>query len=192
MKITHIETYPVGIPLKPERRMISSLGQHTVSRYLLVRRADRRGHRRRRRGDGHAALERRNGLGRAGADRSRSRAALHRLRSARHRRDRPPHGRGLRAQLVRQIRHRNGLLGHPAARPRASRSTSCWAGRVRPLAIRSRFWMGAYEPRRAPQRGHGARRRGLHHDQSQSRRRRGRRHRARPHRARGDRARDRR
>ncbi len=37
MKITHIETYPVEIPLKPERWMISSLGQHRVSRYLLVR-----------------------------------------------------------------------------------------------------------------------------------------------------------
>jgi muconate cycloisomerase len=37
MKITHIETYPVEIPVKPERRMISALGQHTVSRYVLVR-----------------------------------------------------------------------------------------------------------------------------------------------------------
>jgi muconate cycloisomerase len=37
MKITHVETYPVRVPLKPERRMISSLGQHTVSQYLLVR-----------------------------------------------------------------------------------------------------------------------------------------------------------
>jgi muconate cycloisomerase len=37
MKITRIETYPVTIPVKPERRMISSLGQHTVSRYVLVR-----------------------------------------------------------------------------------------------------------------------------------------------------------
>lgn len=37
MKITRISSYPVTIPLKPERRMISSLGQHTVSRYLLVR-----------------------------------------------------------------------------------------------------------------------------------------------------------
>jgi muconate cycloisomerase len=37
MKITQIETYPVEIPVKPERRMISSLGEHTVSRYLLVR-----------------------------------------------------------------------------------------------------------------------------------------------------------
>ncbi|GAB4155364.1 MAG: dipeptide epimerase [Planctomycetaceae bacterium] len=37
MKITGIETYPVQIPLKPERRMVSALGQHTVSRYVLVR-----------------------------------------------------------------------------------------------------------------------------------------------------------
>jgi muconate cycloisomerase len=37
MQITHIETYPVRVPLKPERRMITSLGQHIVSDYLLVR-----------------------------------------------------------------------------------------------------------------------------------------------------------
>jgi muconate cycloisomerase len=37
MKITHVESYAVRIPLKPERWMISSLGQHTVSEYLLVR-----------------------------------------------------------------------------------------------------------------------------------------------------------
>jgi L-alanine-DL-glutamate epimerase-like enolase superfamily enzyme len=37
MKITRIETYPVEIPIKPERRIISSLGEHVVSRYVLVR-----------------------------------------------------------------------------------------------------------------------------------------------------------
>lgn len=37
MKITAIESYAVEIPLKPERRMISALGEHTVSRYVLVR-----------------------------------------------------------------------------------------------------------------------------------------------------------
>ena len=37
MKITHIETYPVEIAIKRERWMISSLGRHRVSRYLLVR-----------------------------------------------------------------------------------------------------------------------------------------------------------
>lgn len=37
MKITAVETFPVEIPLKPERRMISALGRHNVSRYVLVR-----------------------------------------------------------------------------------------------------------------------------------------------------------
>lgn len=37
MKITQIVTRQVEIPLKPERRMISALGQHIVSRYVLVR-----------------------------------------------------------------------------------------------------------------------------------------------------------
>ncbi|HEY7329570.1 MAG TPA: enolase C-terminal domain-like protein [Gemmataceae bacterium] len=37
MKITHIETYPVRIPLKPSRHMITALGRHTESLYLLVR-----------------------------------------------------------------------------------------------------------------------------------------------------------
>ena len=37
MKITAIKTYPVRIPLKPERRMISALGKHDVSDYLVLR-----------------------------------------------------------------------------------------------------------------------------------------------------------
>ena len=37
MNITHIETFPVRIPLIPARHMISALGTHTESRYLLVR-----------------------------------------------------------------------------------------------------------------------------------------------------------
>jgi len=37
MKITHVETFQVCIPLIPARRMISALGTHTESRYLLVR-----------------------------------------------------------------------------------------------------------------------------------------------------------
>ena len=37
MKITRIETFPVSIPLKPERRMVSALGEHSVSQYVLVR-----------------------------------------------------------------------------------------------------------------------------------------------------------
>jgi len=37
MKIVGIESYPVRVPLKPERRMKSSLGRHIVSEYLVVR-----------------------------------------------------------------------------------------------------------------------------------------------------------
>jgi muconate cycloisomerase len=37
MRITRVSTHPVHIPLKPIRRMISSLGQHIVSDYVLVR-----------------------------------------------------------------------------------------------------------------------------------------------------------
>jgi muconate cycloisomerase len=37
MKITRIDTFPVSIPLKPERRMVSALGQYDVSQYVLVR-----------------------------------------------------------------------------------------------------------------------------------------------------------
>ena len=37
MKITRIESFAVEIPLKPERRMRSALGQHVVSRYVIIR-----------------------------------------------------------------------------------------------------------------------------------------------------------
>jgi muconate cycloisomerase len=37
MKISHIECHPVRIPLKPARHMITALGKHTESTYLLVR-----------------------------------------------------------------------------------------------------------------------------------------------------------
>jgi muconate cycloisomerase len=37
MKITAIEAHVVRVPLKPERLMITTLGQHAVSHYVLVR-----------------------------------------------------------------------------------------------------------------------------------------------------------
>lgn len=37
MKITAVETFAVRIPLRPERRMVSALGRHEVSDYVLVR-----------------------------------------------------------------------------------------------------------------------------------------------------------
>ena len=37
MKITHLETTAVRIPLKPARHMVTSLGWHIESKYILVR-----------------------------------------------------------------------------------------------------------------------------------------------------------
>ena len=37
MRIARIEAIPVRIPLKPERRMVSALGRHEVSDFVLVR-----------------------------------------------------------------------------------------------------------------------------------------------------------
>ena len=37
MKITHVEVFPVLIPVKPARHMVTALGWHTESKYLLVR-----------------------------------------------------------------------------------------------------------------------------------------------------------
>ncbi len=37
MRIAQIESFPVRIPLKPERRMISALGRHDVSDFVLVK-----------------------------------------------------------------------------------------------------------------------------------------------------------
>lgn len=37
MKITAVRVFPVCIPLKPERRMISALGKHDVSPFVLIR-----------------------------------------------------------------------------------------------------------------------------------------------------------
>jgi muconate cycloisomerase len=37
MQITRVEAIPVRIPMKPERRMISALGRHDVSDFVLVR-----------------------------------------------------------------------------------------------------------------------------------------------------------
>src|SRR4026209_1650034 len=37
MRITAVESYPVQIPLKPAFHMITALGLHDVSRYLIVR-----------------------------------------------------------------------------------------------------------------------------------------------------------
>src|SRR5437879_2194113 len=37
MRINRIETFPVRIPLRPERRMVSALGRHEESSYVIVK-----------------------------------------------------------------------------------------------------------------------------------------------------------
>ena len=44
MRITRIDAIPARIPLKPERRMVSALGRHEVSDYVLVRLSTDLGH----------------------------------------------------------------------------------------------------------------------------------------------------
>ena len=44
VRISRIEAIPVRIPLKPERRMISALGRHDVSDFVLVRMTTDEGH----------------------------------------------------------------------------------------------------------------------------------------------------
>ncbi len=36
MKITHIETFPVLVPIKPERAIKSARGYHTASPFLFL------------------------------------------------------------------------------------------------------------------------------------------------------------
>ena len=127
MQITHVETYPVEIPIKPERRMISSLGQHMVSRYLLVRVLTDDGLE----GAGEATVTARwsgeTVWSAQSIDRARARAGGDRLRSDRRRRNRSPDGRrGLRTTGSPRARSR-WPAGTFAARPPASRSTNCWA-----------------------------------------------------------------
>ncbi len=64
-------------------------------------------------------------------------------------------------------------------------------GACRPLAVRSRYSMGAYEPEKAAARAQGTRSARLHHDQSKGRPRPDGRHRARAGCSRGDRPADR-
>ena len=148
MKIARIETYPVEIPVKPERRMISSLGQHTVSRYLLVRVVTDAGIE----GAGEATvIPRWSGETVWGA-----RALVERVLA--------PAVMGCDpADTAELDRRMDGACIHNWF-AKAAIEMACWdirgkaegkpvyellGGAVRPLAIRSRYSMGAYEPARA-------------------------------------------
>jgi len=148
MKITHIETYPVEIPIKPERRMISSLGQHTVSRYLLVRLLTDAGIE----GAGEATVSARwSGETVWGA-----RALVDRV-FAKHLVGCDP------ADVVEIDRRMDAACAHNWF-AKSAIEMACWdirgkaegkpiyellGGAVRPLAVCSRYSMGAYEPAHA-------------------------------------------
>jgi len=148
MKITHIETYPVKIPVKPERRMISALGQHTVSRYVLVRVLTDAGIE----GAGEATvIPRWSGETVWGA-----RALIDRVLA--------PELIGCDPADIVEIDRRMDAACLHNWFAKAALEMACWdivgkaegkpvyellGGAVRPLAIRSRYSMGAYEPERA-------------------------------------------
>jgi L-Ala-D/L-Glu epimerase len=148
MKITHVETYPVEIAIKPERHMISSLGQHRVSRYLLVRVLTDAGID----GAGEATVTARwSGETVWGA-----RAMVERVLA--------PQVIGCNPADAAEIDRRMDAAAAHNWFAKAAIEMACWdirgkaegkpvyellGGAVRPLSIRSRYSMGAYEPERA-------------------------------------------
>lgn len=148
MKITHIETYPVRIPVKPERRMISALGQHTVSQYLLVRVLTDAGIE----GAGEATVTPRwSGETAWGAQ-----SLVERILA--------PHIVGCDPLDIVEIDRRMDASCIHNWFTKSAIEMACWdirgkvegkpvfallGGAQRPLAIRSRYSMGAYEPDRA-------------------------------------------
>jgi L-alanine-DL-glutamate epimerase-like enolase superfamily enzyme len=148
MKIAHIETYPVRIPVKPERRMISALGQHTVSRYLLVRVLTDTGIE----GAGEATvIPRWSGETVWGAQ-----ALIERVLA--------PELIGCDPADIAELDRRMDAACIHNWFAKSALEMACWdirgkaegkpvfellGGACRPLAIRSRYSMGAYEPERA-------------------------------------------
>ncbi|MEX0679159.1 MAG: enolase C-terminal domain-like protein [Pirellulales bacterium] len=151
MKITRIETYPVQIPIKSERRMISSLGEHTVSRYLLVRLFTDQGIE----GAGEATTSARwSGETVWGAQALVERVLAPRLIGC------DPADIDAIDRLLDTLAAHNwfaksavemacwDILGKAAGKP----VYELLGGAVRPLAVRSRYSMGAYEPEHAANR----------------------------------------
>ena len=151
MLIESIETIPVRIPLKPERRMISALGRHDVSEFLLVRVVTNDG----RDGWGEATV-----TPRWSGETCRGAKALIDDVLA-------PAVRGVDVgDIVELDRRMDGCaVGNWFAK--SAIEMACWdlqgraagkpvyellGGACRPLTIRSRFSLGAYEPERARRR----------------------------------------
>lgn len=151
MKITHIETYPVEIPIKPERKMITALGEHTVSRYLLVRVLTDDGLE----GAGEATTS----LRWSGETVWGARALVDRVFAPRLIGCDPADIEGI-DRLMDTLATHNWFA-------KSAVEMACWdlwgkaagkpvyellGGAVRPLAVRSRYSMGAYEPQHAANR----------------------------------------
>jgi L-Ala-D/L-Glu epimerase / N-acetyl-D-glutamate racemase len=148
MKITRIETYPVQIPIKPERQMISALGEHVASRYLLVRVLTDEGLE----GAGEATVSARwSGETVWGAQALIDRVLAPRLLGCD-----PADIPAIDALLDALVTHNWfaksalemacwDIVGKAAQKP----VYELLGGAVRPLAVRSRYSMGAYEPLRA-------------------------------------------
>lgn len=148
MRITAVRVLPVRIPLKPERRMVSALGRHEVSRYVLVRVETDAGID----GAGEATV-----MPRWSGETVWGAAAILERTFAPLAVGRDPHDvEGLDA-LLDQAAWGNwfaksalemacwDIVGKEAGRP----LDELWGGPVRSRAIRCRFSMGAYPPERA-------------------------------------------
>src|ERR1700722_15867992 len=151
MKITRIDAFPIRIPLKPERRMISALGVYDTSEYVLVRIATDAGIE----GAGGATVVPRRGGGKVwGAHALIGRIFAPRLIG------RDPTDIAEIAATLDQFAEDNWFA-------KSAIEMACWdirgkelgrpvyellGGIARPRAIRFLFSMGAYDPGRARQR----------------------------------------
>lgn len=151
MKITGIDTFPVLVPLKPERHLVTSLGEHTESQYLLIRVETSAGIE----GVGEATVSPRW----SGETIWSARAIIERLFAPRLLGRDPRDIHAVETVMDREARH-NWFA-------KSAIEMACWdirgkecgkpvyellGGAVRPLKICCRYSMGAYEPRRAARR----------------------------------------
>lgn len=151
MLIDRIETIPVRIPLKAERRMISALGRHDVSDFLLVRVITNDGME----GWGEATV-----TPRWSGETCRGAKALIDDVLA-------PAVRGIEAGDIVELDRRMDAVAVGNWFAKSAIEMACWdlqgkaagkpvyellGGACRPLTIRSRFSLGAYDPERARRR----------------------------------------
>ena len=151
MKIIRVESIPVRIPLKPERRMISALGSHDVSDFLLVRLETDDGYE----GWGEATVTPRwSGETCRGAE-----AMVNGVLA--------PAVMGCAVDDLVELDRRMDAVAVGNWFAKSAIEMACWdiqgkatgkpvyelfGGACRPLTIRSRFSLGAYEPERARRR----------------------------------------